>query len=62
MPAVWVLGFWIALQIFAGAGDLFSTSRTEETGGVAYMAHVGGFVAGLLITLAVRGSEPRQGP
>jgi membrane associated rhomboid family serine protease len=62
LPAIFVLGFWIVLQIFAGAGDLFSTSRTEETGGVAYMAHVGGFVAGFLIALAVRGSEPREGP
>jgi membrane associated rhomboid family serine protease len=61
MPALMVLGFWIVLQIVAGAGDLFSTSRSE-TGGVAYMAHVGGFLAGLLITLALRAAEPRQGP
>jgi membrane associated rhomboid family serine protease len=55
MPALAVLGFWIVLQIFAGAGAIFATAQSQDTGGVAYMAHVGGFVAGLLITLAVRG-------
>jgi membrane associated rhomboid family serine protease len=62
MPAIAVLGFWIALQIFAGAGALFATAQTEDTGGVAYMAHVGGFVAGFLITLAFRGAASRHGP
>jgi membrane associated rhomboid family serine protease len=62
MPALAVLGFWIALQIFAGAGALFATAQTEDTGGVAYMAHVGGFVAGFLITLVLRGSGSRAGP
>jgi membrane associated rhomboid family serine protease len=61
MPALFVLGFWIALQIFAGAGALFTTAQTEDTGGVAYMAHVGGFVAGFLVALVVRGMEPRDG-
>jgi membrane associated rhomboid family serine protease len=60
MPALFVLGFWIALQIFAGAGALFNTAQTEDTGGVAYMAHVGGFVAGFLVALVVRGMEPRD--
>jgi membrane associated rhomboid family serine protease len=60
MPALAVLGFWIALQIFAGAGALFATAQTEDTGGVAYMAHVGGFVAGFLITLVLRGSQSRE--
>jgi len=62
MPALAVLGFWILLQIFAGAGALFNTAQSQDTGGVAYMAHVGGFVAGLLITLVLRGTEPRRGP
>ena len=60
LPAIAVLGFWIALQIFAGATDLFSISR-QDTGGVAYMAHVGGFVAGFLLTLLLRSTEPREG-
>ncbi len=59
MPAIYVLGFWIALQLLAGAGSIFSTAQSEDTGGVAYMAHVGGFAAGFLITLILRGHGPR---
>jgi membrane associated rhomboid family serine protease len=58
MPAIFVLGFWIALQIFAGAGALFATAQSEDVGGVAYMAHVGGFVAGLLLTYLLQGRPP----
>jgi len=57
MPAIAVLGFWIVLQIFAGAGALFNTAQSQDTGGVAYMAHVGGFVAGFLFTFLLRGWE-----
>jgi membrane associated rhomboid family serine protease len=59
MPAIAVLGFWIVLQIFSGAGALFNTAQSEDTGGVAYMAHVGGFVAGFLLTFLFRDRTPR---
>jgi membrane associated rhomboid family serine protease len=52
MPALVVIGFWIVLQLFSGIGSI---SNTADTGGVAYMAHVGGFVAGCVLTLALRG-------
>lgn len=45
IPAFIVLGLWFALQIFGGLG-----TPTEE-GGVAYWAHAGGFVAGIVLTL-----------
>jgi membrane associated rhomboid family serine protease len=61
MPAIVVLGFWIVLQFIAGAGSILSTAQSQDTGGVAYMAHVGGFVAGFLITLVLRGGESREG-
>jgi membrane associated rhomboid family serine protease len=51
MPAIVVLGLWIVLQVFSGAG---SFAQTQDTGGVAYMAHVGGFVAGFVLTLLLR--------
>ncbi len=51
MPALLVIGFWFALQLISGAGSLAST---EETGGVAYMAHIGGFLAGLGVAFAFR--------
>ncbi len=46
VPAMIVLGFWIVLQFINGVG---SVARTDETAGVAYMAHIGGFVAGLVL-------------
>jgi membrane associated rhomboid family serine protease len=46
VPAVMVLGFWIVIQFLSGIGSI---ADTRETGGVAYLAHVGGFVAGVLL-------------
>lgn len=48
MPALLVIGFWFVLQFFSSISSLYSTS---EEGGVAYLAHVGGFVAGVALTL-----------
>jgi membrane associated rhomboid family serine protease len=46
VPAFVMLGIWILIQLVSGVGSI---ANTEETGGVAFMAHVGGFVAGLLL-------------
>src|SRR5678815_5778516 len=43
MPALIVIGLWIVLQFISGFGSI---TQSAETGGVAYMAHIGGFVAG----------------
>ncbi len=51
MPAIVVIGMWIVLQLISGIGQV---AQTEETGGVAYAAHVGGFVAGLLLVWVFR--------
>lgn len=45
VPAMVVLGFWILLQIV----NLALASASDEPGGVAWMAHVGGFAAGLVL-------------
>ncbi|MEI8212292.1 MAG: rhomboid family intramembrane serine protease [Planctomycetota bacterium] len=58
VPALWVLGMWIVMQLVSGMGSIASTSASE--GGVAYLAHVGGFVAGVLAALIVRGQNPRE--
>jgi len=58
MPALVVLGFWIVLQLVSGVGSIARTDA--DVGGVAYMAHVGGFVAGFLMAFLFRGAgNPR---
>lgn len=47
IPAVFVLGFWFVLQTFNGVAGL--TTMSAEAGGVAFFAHIGGFIAGLLL-------------
>jgi membrane associated rhomboid family serine protease len=49
VPAMFVLGFWIFIQFINSMGSMANTSETGESGGVAYLAHVGGFVAGLAL-------------
>ena len=44
VPALIVIGMWIVLQFFSGIGSI---ANTAQTGGVAYMAHIGGFLRGL---------------
>ena len=44
--ALLLLGFWAVLQVFSGIGSLVPDS---PMGGVAYFAHLGGFVAGLVV-------------
>lgn len=50
LPAIFVLGMWFVLQLFSGIGSLSYVS--EGIGGVAYFAHIGGFVAGMLLAIA----------
>jgi membrane associated rhomboid family serine protease len=48
LPALLVLGLWILLQLFLGASELNQPVGGGE-GGVAYFAHIGGFVFGMLL-------------
>jgi len=54
MSALIVIGFWIVLQFFSGFASI---ADTADTGGVAYMAHIGGFVAGFVLTFFFKGSS-----
>jgi membrane associated rhomboid family serine protease len=58
VPALIVIGLWFVLQLFSGIGSLASASQAG--GGVAYMAHIGGFVAGFLLTFVFRGRRELQ--
>lgn len=58
MPALAVIGLWIVLQFVSGIGSI---TNATETGGVAYMAHIGGFIAGFILTFFLRGrGEPAK--
>lgn len=46
VPAIVVLGLWIVIQLVSQLGSI---AETSEGGGVAYMAHIGGFVAGMAL-------------
>lgn len=47
MPALLVIGFWFLIQFVSSIG---TAANVEGSGGVAYMAHIGGFVFGLIST------------
>jgi membrane associated rhomboid family serine protease len=53
VPAILLLGVWFAVQI---AGAVMASGAAASDGGIALFAHIGGFVAGLVIGLLVRGS------
>jgi len=59
VPALLVLGYWFLLQLVSGAASL---EAATAQGGVAFFAHIGGFVAGTLVGMIVRlasGGRPR---
>jgi membrane associated rhomboid family serine protease len=47
IPAFFFLGFWFLIQFFSGAATIGRSSAL--TGGVAWWAHIGGFLAGMLL-------------
>jgi rhomboid family protein len=58
VPAVIVLGFWFVLQVVDGIGSLGAATGIE--GGVAFFAHIGGFVVGALLAVPFRLRGPRR--
>lgn len=48
VPALFVLGFWIVLQVLNGLGSF------GASGGVAFFAHIGGFIAGMGLLLVLK--------
>ena len=46
LPAVVYLGIWFWMQLFSGS---LALARPDQVGGIAFLAHVGGFAAGLLL-------------
>ncbi len=58
MPAVAMLGYWFVAQLFSGVGSLAMSAG--DGGGVAYWAHIGGFLAGVLFILPWRKKRSAQ--
>ncbi len=59
VPAPVLIGFWFLLQLFSGLASLGAQAIGIDSG-VAYWAHVGGFITGLLIVLAIRPRYTRR--
>lgn len=57
MPASLMLGYWFVIQLFSGVGSLGVTSG----GGIAFWAHVGGFVAGWIVVRFFKSKINRYG-
>jgi membrane associated rhomboid family serine protease len=55
VPAWLMIILWFALQLLNGLASL--TAAATMTGGVAYGAHIGGFVAGLVLTIFFRRAQ-----
>ncbi len=52
VPAVFMLGYWLLIQVIGGFGSIGA-----QGGGVAFWAHIGGFVAGMILVLLFRKPE-----
>ncbi len=59
VPAIVMIGMWAVFQFIAGFASI---TESAQTSGVAYMAHIGGFVAGLLLALLLRPFADRGAP
>jgi membrane associated rhomboid family serine protease len=61
IPAIFFLGFWFILQAFQSYGALLAVATGgTESGGVAWWAHSGGFLAGFILVFFFRRSAKRQ--
>jgi membrane associated rhomboid family serine protease len=58
VPAVIMLVYWFVIQLFSGLGSIADSHVAQ--GGVAWFAHVGGFLAGMLL-VSILPTRPRYG-
>jgi len=56
ISALILIGFWFLTQLLAGVASLGAT--TEQTAGIAFWAHIGGFIAGLILLNVFRLRQP----
>ncbi|MBO0801346.1 MAG: rhomboid family intramembrane serine protease, partial [Blastocatellia bacterium] len=60
LSAFLVIGFWIVLQLFNGYAAIIEHTSQQRGGGVAYLAHIGGFAAGLILSFFFRQNRPAK--
>ena len=53
IPAIVVLGLWFVLQVFVGVASI--GVQDANAGGIAVFAHIGGFIAGMLLVVLFGG-------
>ena len=59
LPAIVLLGFWFVLQLFVGVASV-GVPEAQNAGGVAYFAHIGGFLSGMILVVLMGGLRRRQ--
>jgi membrane associated rhomboid family serine protease len=59
IPAAVILIYWFITQLFSGAGSIAHTHVSDQ--GVAWFAHIGGFVTGMLL-IKLMGTRQRYFP
>ncbi len=58
IPAILLLGGWFALQLLDGVGQV--ASQAQDGGGVAFFAHIGGFIAGMVLVKVFLAFSPSR--
>ena len=54
IPAMAMIGFWVIMQLLFGYLTVSASTRGAESGGVAWFAHIGGFLAGVVLLFLIR--------
>jgi membrane associated rhomboid family serine protease len=54
IPATAMIGFWVVMQLLFGYLTVSASTRGAESGGVAWFAHIGGFLAGAVLLFLLR--------
>lgn len=60
IPAIFFLGIWFLMQFLSGVGSIATAVANEPAGGVAFWAHVAGFLAGISAVVVFRRPERQR--
>ena len=58
IPAIYLLGYWIAIQVLSAVAKY----SHEAGGGIAWFAHIGGFISGLILIFMMKKRKARRTP